>query len=166
LAPSPPPAKPHPQPTNPPKARPLPPPRPDPAKIERDQARAEAKDRARDARRQQRNAAAHPASSNESKQVAAQRPVSSGSNVATWRGEVMARISAFKPASNGASGSAVVAFTVDAGGRVISAGVITSSGDATLDAACVSMVRRASPVPAPPPELGGHVKLVVPVRFQ
>ena len=38
--------------------------------------------------------------------------------------------------------------------------------DSALDAASVSMVRRASPVPAPPPELGTRVNLKVPVCFQ
>jgi periplasmic protein TonB len=179
VEPAPPPPKPKPP---PPKARPEPPkpkPRPSPSpsvdqeKLEKQRERADEKAREReDARRQARSAAAVRESndtaraSNDSRQGASQRPVSSGTNLATWRGEVLARISEFKPSSNGASGTAVVAFTVDGGGRVVSASLVRSSGDSALDSASVAMVRRASPVPAPPPELGGHVNLTVPVRFQ
>ncbi|MFC7542701.1 TonB family protein [Siccirubricoccus deserti] len=41
-----------------------------------------------------------------------------------------------------------------------------STGNADLDAAVGVMVRRASPLPAPPAELPGDlVELLVPVRF-
>ena len=87
--------------------------------------------------------------------------------MATWRREVMARLNAAKPPSpNGTTGTTSVAFSVDRGGRVISASVANSSGDAGLDGAAVAMVRRASPLPVPPAELGGRVSLSVPVRFR
>ena len=48
----------------------------------------------------------------------------------------------------------------------MSAALAGSSGDSGLDAAAVAMVRRASPVPPPPPELGARISLTVPVHFQ
>ena len=41
-------------------------------------------------------------------------------------------------------------FTVDAGGSVLSAALVRSSGDATLDAEAVALLQRASPLPKPP----------------
>jgi protein TonB len=98
--------------------------------------------------------------------AAASRSAASGAEVASWRGAVVAHLDAYKPVSpSGAGGTVRVAFTVDRGGRVTSASVAGSSGDASLDAAALAMVRRASPVPAPPDELGGRIALAVPVRF-
>jgi periplasmic protein TonB len=49
---------------------------------------------------------------------------------------------------------------------VLSARLSRSSGDSVLDQEAVAMVFRASPVPAPPPEVNGSViPLNVPVRF-
>jgi protein TonB len=50
---------------------------------------------------------------------------------------------------------------------VLSARLTGSSGDTALDEEAVSMVRRASPVPAPPSGVGGGgaIVLAVPVRF-
>ncbi|HWL03956.1 MAG TPA: energy transducer TonB, partial [Xanthobacteraceae bacterium] len=62
--------------------------------------------------------------------------------------------------------TATVAFTIDRSGRVLSARLAGSSGDAALDAEAVSLARRVSPVPAPPANIGGgSVLLAVPVRF-
>ena len=131
---------------------------------ERRQARADARAARADARAARAGAAweggGQPA------EAAAPRPAASGAEVASWRGAVVAHLNAYKPASpSGAGGTVRVAFAVDRGGRVTSASVSGSSGDPSLDAAAVAMVRRASPVPAPPPELGGRIALAVPVRF-
>jgi protein TonB len=41
-----------------------------------------------------------------------------------------------------------------------------SSGSASLDQEALSMIQRASPLPAPPPEVpGSRISLTVPVRF-
>lgn len=65
-----------------------------------------------------------------------------------------------------AGGTARVAFTVDAAGRVIDVRLAGSSGHAALDEAAVAMVRRASPFPAIPPSLGlPRLAITVPVRF-
>ncbi|WP_237479676.1 energy transducer TonB family protein [Lichenibacterium dinghuense] len=132
----------------------------------RAQAAAEARARRQAAREQARAARAAVAREGGGDDRESAAPVASGAAVANWRGEVVAHLNAYKPASpNGSGGTVRVAFSVDRGGRVVSASVSGSSGDPELDAAAVSMVRRASPVPAPPPEMGGRIGLSVPVRF-
>lgn len=86
---------------------------------------------------------------------------------ASWRGSLIAHLNRFKRFPNGASpGTAQVAFSIDRGGRVLSARLVRGSGDAALDEEAVAMIRRASPVPAPPDGLGGGaIALAVPVRF-
>jgi protein TonB len=60
-------------------------------------------------------------------------------------------------------GTAYVRFSIDANGNVRSAQLARSSGHAELDAAVLALVRRASPVPAPPP--GAPQDITAPVRF-
>lgn len=93
--------------------------------------------------------------------------VSSSMSAATWRGRVMAHLNARKRHPGGSSrGTSSVAFVIDRSGRVLSARLIRSSGSSALDRAAVSLARRASPVPAPPPNVGGgRVTLTVPIRF-
>jgi len=63
----------------------------------------------------------------------------------------------------GQQGTAQVRFTIDASGNVQSVSLVRSSGVALLDEEVVALVRRASPVPAPPP--GVNRTIVVPIRF-
>lgn len=86
---------------------------------------------------------------------------------ASWRGSLIAHLNRFKRFPNGASpGTVQVAFSIDRGGRVLSARLVRGSGDAALDEEAVAMIRRASPVPAPPDGIGGGaIALAVPVRF-
>lgn len=68
--------------------------------------------------------------------------------------------------SKGEQGTVQVAFTVDPGGRVTSSRVTRSSGNPELDKAALDMLRRASPVPAPPKELAkASIPLALPVTF-
>ncbi len=86
---------------------------------------------------------------------------------ASWRGSLMAHLNRFKRFPNGATpGTVQVAFSIDRGGRVLSARLLHGSGDTALDEEAVAMIRRASPVPAPPDGIGGSaVALAVPIRF-
>ncbi|QEL21786.1 TonB family protein [Bosea sp. F3-2] len=86
---------------------------------------------------------------------------------ASWRGSLIAHLNRFKRFPGGASpGTVQVAFSIDRGGRVLSARLVRGSGDAALDEEAVAMIRRASPVPAPPDGIGGNsIALAVPVRF-
>lgn len=60
-------------------------------------------------------------------------------------------------------GTAHVRFTIDGSGNVQSVSLTRSSGVPALDEEVVALVRRASPVPAPPP--GVSRTIVVPIRF-
>lgn len=64
---------------------------------------------------------------------------------------------------NREEGTVYVRFKIDDGGNVLAVSVTRSSGSAALDEAVVDMVRRASPVPAPP--AGVNKTITTPVRF-
>jgi protein TonB len=94
--------------------------------------------------------------------------MASSMSPATWRGALMAHLNRHKrfPSGAGGTGVATVAFTIDRSGRVLSARLVRSAGDPALDAEAASLPRRASPVPAPPPNVGGgSITLAVPIRF-
>ena len=94
--------------------------------------------------------------------------VSSSMSRASWRSALMAHLNRFKrfPPGAGGTGVATVAFTINRSGRVLSARLMRSSGDAALDTEAASLPRRASPVLAPPPNIGGgSITLAVPIRF-
>jgi protein TonB len=118
---------------------------------------------------ERREAAAPPPSSRASAPQATSQGVSETPSVSTasWRGTLIAHLNRYKRFPGGANpGTVQVAFSIDRGGRVISARLAGSSGDAALDDEAVAMIRRASPVPAPPDGVGGPVvALAVPVRF-
>ncbi|KRR00181.1 energy transducer TonB family protein [Bradyrhizobium valentinum] len=86
---------------------------------------------------------------------------------ASWRSALMAHLNRHKrPAAAAGTVVTMVAFTIDRSGRVLSSRLVRSSGDSALDAEAVSLPRRASPVPTPPPDVGGgSVTLAVPIRF-
>ncbi len=103
---------------------------------------------------------------------AAQRSASGFSrNVsrAGWRARLMAHLERRKRYPSDArrrrqQGTAYVRFRIDGSGRVTSVRLVRSSGHAALDRAVVSLVRRASPVPAPPP--GVNRTITAPVRYR
>ncbi len=66
----------------------------------------------------------------------------------------------------GDEGVASVTFTMDRAGLVLTARVARSSGSPALDEEAIALLRRAEPLPAPPPELTGRtITLTVPIRF-
>jgi protein TonB len=90
--------------------------------------------------------------------------VGASMSIATWRGSVMAHLNRHKRPPGGVGGTSQVAFTIDRSGRVLSVRLIRSSGNAALDQEAVALARRASPVPAPPPNVGGgNIVLSAPV---
>ena len=87
---------------------------------------------------------------------------------ATWKSRLMARLERAKRYPSGArrrgeEGVAYVSFAIDARGRVLSAQLARSSGHAELDEEVLALVRRASPLPPPPPGVPGTI--TAPVRF-
>ena len=95
----------------------------------------------------------------------------SASSVERWQGSVLRHLAQrrkFPPgaAQRGERGTAIVRFTVDTGGRVLSAALSRSSGFPELDQAAVDVVHRSSPIPRPPDGLpSSQLTLVVPVEF-
>lgn len=88
---------------------------------------------------------------------------------ANWRSRLMGHLNRHKryPAearAAGHEGRPRVAFSIDRSGRVLSARLVGSSGNASLDEEAVAMVRRASPVPPPPPDVTS-LNFTVPVLF-
>ncbi|HHZ08413.1 MAG TPA: TonB family protein [Rhizobiales bacterium] len=90
---------------------------------------------------------------------------------AKWQSRVLSWLNRHKRYPSSArslrqEGLVHVAFTIDRGGRVTSSHVARSSGIPALDQAALDMVRRASPVPAPPPEIASSaLRIAVPVEF-
>lgn len=66
----------------------------------------------------------------------------------------------------GHTGVVNVKFVIDATGQVVEAVVEKSSGSQSLDDEALAMLRRASPVPAPPDIFGGQLtSWVLPIQF-
>ena len=90
---------------------------------------------------------------------------------ARWHSKVLSWLNRHKRYPSAAKskrqeGTVQVAFTVDANGRVTSSRIARSSGNPVLDKAALDMVRRSSPVPAPPAEMAqSRISLAVPVDF-
>jgi periplasmic protein TonB len=86
---------------------------------------------------------------------------------AKWQAKVLAWINRHKPRSARARGVVQVSFQIDPSGSVLSAKVIRSSGDDTLDQAAINIVMRSSPVPPPPSEIArNRMSLSLPVEFK
>lgn len=63
-------------------------------------------------------------------------------------------------------GRVEVALTLDTQGRLIDSRILASSGHALLDQEALSLLRRASPMPAPPSVPGaGPFNITVPIDF-
>ncbi|GEO12434.1 energy transducer TonB [Microvirga aerophila] len=90
---------------------------------------------------------------------------------ANWRGALLAQLNRAKrypgdARSRREEGTVRLSFSIDRSGRVIGYQISGSSGSASLDQEALSMIQRASPLPAPPPEVpGSRISLTVPVRF-
>ncbi len=63
-------------------------------------------------------------------------------------------------------GTVLVRFVIDGDGALISSGIARSSGHEILDREGLETIRRAAPMPQPPPELAGTpLERVVPIAF-
>ena len=63
-------------------------------------------------------------------------------------------------------GIVYLTFSMNRSGQVLAANIARSSGSQALDAETLALVRRAEPLPLPPPEMAGDpITLTVPVRF-
>lgn len=88
----------------------------------------------------------------------------------TWQKELLAHLDKHKkyPSNrNQTAAKIVLSMNLDRTGRVLSVGVIESSGDEAFDEAARAMVMRASPVPPPPPLVADEgLSFTMPVVFR
>jgi protein TonB len=108
----------------------------------------------------------------QSSQTAARQTVASlglgSTSPAEWQSRLMAHLERRKRYPPGARekgeiGTVYVRFRIDDAGNVLSVSLARSSGYSELDDEVLSLVHRASPVPAPPP--GANKSITAPVRF-
>ncbi len=89
---------------------------------------------------------------------------------AAWQKRLVAHLDRSKRYPAGGAqrdAQVIVAFTLDRMGHVVSASVSRSSGQPAFDAAALAMLRRADPVPAPPPLVADDgLSFTVPVVFR
>lgn len=93
---------------------------------------------------------------------------SAGESPVTWQARLMAHLERRKlypsaARARGETGTAYVRFRIDGEGNVLSVSLARSSGHSELDQAVLALVRRASPVPAPP--LRAQRLITAPVQF-
>lgn len=88
---------------------------------------------------------------------------------ATWQKELAAHLDKYKryPGDRSSqSAEIVIRFVLDRTGHVVSADVARSSGDAAFDGAALALMRRADPVPPPPPSIADDgLSFTMPVIF-
>ncbi|GGE37865.1 protein TonB [Agaricicola taiwanensis] len=88
---------------------------------------------------------------------------SNANALAAWQNRVSAKIRRFRRAGTGV-GTVRVQLVIDANGNIRSSQA--ASGNPILDRAALDMVRRANPLPAPPPESGmANKPFIVPILF-
>ncbi|WP_434632742.1 energy transducer TonB family protein [Chromobacterium sp. CV08] len=103
--------------------------------------------------------------------AAAQNSDGNARNV-DWEGRVLGHLAGHKrypedAISRRRGGVAKVEVTLDAGGRVRAASLAAGSGTLSLDREALAVLRRAQPLPAPPPErlVDGLIRIVLPIHF-
>ncbi len=108
-----------------------------------------------------------PAQASGARNAAAVASLSSGAAAASrssWQGALVAALNrAKRPQSE--TGSASVRFSIDRGGRLLSASLAGSAGNGSLDQEAVALVRRASLPPAPADVPGTTFTFTIPIRF-
>jgi TonB family protein len=89
---------------------------------------------------------------------------------ATWQKELAAHLHKHKRYPTDRSSrdaDLIVSFELDRTGHVLAAHVVKGSGDAAFDEAALAMMRRADPVPAPPPLVADDgLSFTLPVIFR
>ena len=90
---------------------------------------------------------------------------------ANYNGRLSAHLQRYKQyphasRSAGQEGIAMLSFTVDRNGQVLSSSLAKSSGSTALDNETMAMIRRAQPLPPFPPEMTqGSITVMVPIRY-
>lgn len=89
---------------------------------------------------------------------------------ATWQRQLVGHLNRNKrypPGGARRDAEILVSFTMDRTGRLVSAEVTRGSGDAAFDSAALAMLRRADPLPVPPPAVADDgLTFSLPVIFK
>jgi periplasmic protein TonB len=91
---------------------------------------------------------------------------------ASWQKALIGHLNRFKrypeaARSRYAQGEVVVTFTIDRSGQVIASRVTRSSGSPALDEEALAVLKRASPLPAPPDQIAETaLDLTLPIHFK
>ena len=91
---------------------------------------------------------------------------------ATWERALVTHLNRFKRYPDAAragrrQGDVSVQFTIDNTGGVIASRIVHSSGSQALDDEALAVLRRASPLPAPPGHVAGAtLDLTLPIQFR
>jgi periplasmic protein TonB len=94
-----------------------------------------------------------------------------GQTIAAWQEALLAHLALYKRFPSqaqelGEQGVVLMRVTLDHAGNVLAMQMVQSSGYPELDAEAPAWIRRASPMPAFPPEItASQVNLVIPLRF-
>jgi periplasmic protein TonB len=88
----------------------------------------------------------------------------------TWQKRLVAHLNKYKrypPKRSAKAAQIVVGFVLDRKGRVLSTSIVKGSGDTSFDEAALAMLRRADPVPPPPPLVADEgLSFTLPVAFR
>ena len=96
---------------------------------------------------------------------------SNSASMPAWKSQLAAHLQRFKryPAdaqARGEQGVAMLHFTIDRNGRVLSSRLSRSSGNASLDRETLTLAQRAQPFPRPPADVAGQTfPFDVPIRY-
>lgn len=91
---------------------------------------------------------------------------------ASWESRVKGHLNRYKryrrARKRARTGTAVVTFTVNTEGTIVSSFLEISSGTFSLDREAIAVLERAQPLPKPPPEIleGGLFKVKMPITFK
>jgi protein TonB len=88
-----------------------------------------------------------------------------------WESRLLDRLARLKrypfaARRDGQQDTVMVRFVIDRGGQVLSSDIIKSQGFVLLDREARALIRRASPLPAPPADVpGSQIAMVAPIQF-
>jgi protein TonB len=143
------------------------PPKPVPVKPKPKPVHTEVKKKPSEATPAPRTTAAPRAERQDRAAAAAASGAAAAAALPSYRDRLNAHLQRYKEAStSGKQGVATLSFTVNRNGQVLSSRISGSSGVPELDAATLSLIRRAQPLPAFPPEITqASLSFAVPIRY-
>jgi len=161
-----------PEPPPKPKPKPKEPPKPTPPKVERERPKPPAEVKPKTDTPPTQAAPSTAAAPTAAATPSPLPPAAHTSNaVPTWQGLVISHLERHKRYPRIAQvrrqqGVPQVRITIDRQGRVLAAKLVKGSGFEALDEETLALAERASPLPAPPPEMAqNQIELVVPVQY-